>query len=260
MNASLPTVVLVHGAWHTPPNYQSYIDALKAQGFTVHCPHLPSCNGASPPTASLAEDVACVRDVVKPLVEAGERVLMLLHSYGGAVGTDAVEGLTFFDRRAAGQLGGVIHLLYLCAYILQPGSTIFGVVKEAGMDHLWPQFVDNAADGSTFPKDPVQLFFGSVDKDVVDKALPHLVRSPMSAFTAETKGAAWRSVPATYVFTQQDYSVPRVYQDLMVEKVRAEGVVLRTEDYETSHSVFITKQEEMVQAVRKAAEDERNPK
>ena len=261
MAVSLPTIVLVHGAWHTPPNYQTYIDALKAQGFTVHCPRLPSCNGASPPSASLPEDVACVRDVVRPLVEAGERVLMLLHSYGGAVGTDAVdESLTFSFRKASGQPGGVIHLLYLCAYILPPGSTIFGIVKEAGMDHLWSQFVDNAEDGSTFPKDPVLLFFGGVEKEVVDKALPQLVRTPMSAFTAETKGSAWRSVPVTYVFTQQDYSVPRVYQDIMVEKARKEGVVLRTEDYETSHSVFITKQQEMVQVVVTAAEDERNPK
>ncbi|KAL9119098.1 MAG: hypothetical protein Q9187_004348 [Circinaria calcarea] len=191
MATSLPTVVLVHGAWHTPANYETYINALKARGFTVHCPRLPSCNGASPPNASFPEDVACVRDVVKPLVEAGERVVMLLHSYGGAVGTDAVEGLTFSDRKASGQSpGGVIHLLYLCAYILPPGSTIFGIVKEAGMDHLWPQFVDNAADGSTFPKDPVQLFFGGVDPEVVDEALAHLVRSPMSAFTTETAGSA----------------------------------------------------------------------
>jgi pimeloyl-ACP methyl ester carboxylesterase len=190
MATSLPTIVLVHGAWHTPPIYQSYIDALKTEGFIVHCPRLPSCNGASPPNASLPEDVACVRDVVKPLVEAGERVLMILHSYGGAVGTDAVEGLALSARKASGQSGGVIHLLYLCAFILPPGSTIFGIVKEAGMDDLWPQFVDNAADGSTFPKDPVKLFFGGVDKEAVDKALPHLVRSPMSAFTRATKGSA----------------------------------------------------------------------
>lgn len=220
---TLPTIVLVHGAWHTPPIYQSYIDALKAEGFTVYCPRLPSCSAASPPNASLPEDTACVRDIVKPLVEAGKRVLMLLHSYGGAVGTDAVEGLAFSTRKASDQPGGVIHLLYLCAYILPPGSTIFGVVQEAGMEHLWPQFVDNAADGSTFPWDPVQLFFGGVEKEVVDQALLHLVRSPMSAFTAETMGSAWRIVPVTYVFTRQDYSVPRVYQDIMVEKVRKEG-------------------------------------
>lgn len=44
MTFSLPTVALVHGAWHTPANYQRYIDVLRARGFTVHCPHLPSCS------------------------------------------------------------------------------------------------------------------------------------------------------------------------------------------------------------------------
>jgi len=42
--------------------------------------------------------------------------------------------------------------------------------------------------------------------------------------------------------------------------VRKEGVLSKTEDFETSHSIFITKQDEMVQAVVMATGDERNPK
>ena len=61
---SLPTVVIVHGAWLQPQNHQTYIDALQAKGFTVHCPRLPTCNGSSPPTADYLDDVACVRAVV----------------------------------------------------------------------------------------------------------------------------------------------------------------------------------------------------
>ena len=124
------------------------------------------------------------------------------------MGTDAVEGSSLLRPQNHRSIG-VIHLLYLCAYILSPGSTIFGIVEEANMDHLWPQFIDDAADDSIFPKDLVQLFFGGVDKEVIDKALPDLVRFPMSALTTTTKGSAWRSVPATYVYeyTQQDCSV-----------------------------------------------------
>ncbi len=66
------------------------------------------------------------------------------------MGTDAVEGLAFSARKAAGKSGGVIHLLYLCAYILPPGSTVFGVVEEAGMAHLWSRFIDDGDDGSIF--------------------------------------------------------------------------------------------------------------
>ncbi|CAG8974879.1 hypothetical protein HYALB_00000494 [Hymenoscyphus albidus] len=255
--ASLPTVILVHGAWHTPPNYQTYTDALKKQGFKVICPALPSCNNKSPPEESF-EDVALVRSAVQPIIEAGERVLMVMHSYGGAVGADAIEGLSFTERKAAGHPGGVVHLMYMCAYILPSGSTIWGIVKEAGITHLWTQFVKNFPDGSTFPQNPAQMFLGGVDQEIVDKALPHLVRSPMSAFETETKGSSWKTVPVTYILTQQDASVSRVYQEIMLEKVKKAGVVIKTEDYGTSHSIFITKQDEMVQAVVRAAEDKRN--
>ncbi|KAF7905208.1 uncharacterized protein EAF01_005729 [Botrytis porri] len=189
MAASLPTIVLVQGAWHTPANYKSYSDALEAQGFKVLCPQLPSCNNKSPPVSSFTEDNICT---------------------------------------------------------------------EAGFAELWPQFIQNFDDGSTFPVDPSLLFLGSVEQDIVDKALSNLVRSPMSAFEAKSKGDAWRRVPVTYILTQQDYSVPRLYQDLMLEKVKSEGVVIKTKDYETCHSVFITKEKEMVDAVVVAASDKRN--
>ncbi|TVY83159.1 hypothetical protein LSUE1_G006944 [Lachnellula suecica] len=223
MASLLPSIVLVHGAWHTPQNYSQYADALRKHGFKVLVPHLPSCSGASPPDAFLSEDIAAVRDIVEPLVQAGECVLMVMHSYGGAVGTDAVLGLTFPERKATGEAGGVVHMFYMCAYILPPGRTIFSVVEEAGMAHLWPQFVENAEDGSTFPKDPVQLFFGGVESGATWQGLQHLVRSPMNAFETETRGEAWRRVPVTYILTQQDYAVPRVYQDLMLEKVKGRG-------------------------------------
>ncbi|KAM0183737.1 hypothetical protein ACHAPF_000179 [Botrytis cinerea] len=222
MATSFPTIVLVHGAWHTPANYKGYVSALEAQGFKVLCPQLPSCNDKFPPVSSFTEDFTAVRNVGTSLVEADERVFMTMHSYGGAVGTDAIEGLIFADRKAEGKSGG------------------------------------NFDDGSTSPSNPSLLFLRGVEQDIVDKELPNLVRSSMPAFETKTKGDAWRRVPVTYILTQQDYSVPRPYQDLMLEKVKSEGVVLKTEDYETFYSVFITKEKEIVDAVVVAAGDERN--
>ncbi|KAM0165434.1 hypothetical protein ACHAPG_000105 [Botrytis cinerea] len=225
MATSFPTIVLVHGAWHTPANYKGYVSALEAQGFKVLCPQLPSCNDKFPPVSSFTEDFTAARNVGTSLVEADERVFMTMHSYGGAVGTDAIEGLIFADRKAEGESGG---------------------------------FIQNFDDGSTSPSNPSLLFLRGVEQDIVDKELPNLVRSSMSAFETKTKGDAWRRVPVTYILTQQDYSVPRPYQDLMLEKVKSEGVVLKTEDYETCYSVFITKEKEIVGAVVVAAGDERN--
>lgn len=74
----------------------------------------------------------------------------------------------------------------------------------------------------------------------------------MFAFEKKSKGDAWRKLPVTHVLTQQDYSVPRPCQDLMLEKVRNKCVVAKTENYETCHSVFI-QQDEMTRAVLAAA-------
>ena len=259
MATALPTIVLVHGAWHTPAAYASFVSALRNRGFTVHCPLLPTCSGETPPIASLPDDVAAVRSTILPLVDAGERVLMVMHSYGGAVGTDAAEGLYLPDRQAKGHPGGVIHLLYLCAYILPPGGSMWGVVEEAGVAHLWSQFVDEADDGSCFPVNAAELFYNGMDKKDVEPLLSLLVRHPLASFRARTTGQGWRRTPATYAETLQDWSVPKIYQDLMLKKAKEDGVTLRTVTYDTNHSIFLTKQKEMVDLAVEAAEDKRNP-
>ncbi|KAL2869730.1 alpha/beta hydrolase [Aspergillus lucknowensis] len=262
---TLPTIILVHGAWHTPANYQSYISALQAQGFMVHCPLLPSSDKSLPSTSSLRDDVKVVRELVSSLTAAGERILMIMHSYGGAVGTDAVEGLAYPRPSANGNQrpGGVIHLLYLCAFILQPGAAIWDIVQEAGFDKVFDQYVHTAEDGSIFPLDPGLVFFGgddSVEKETIDEALKTLVRFPRESLTTPTAtaGVAWRDIPTTYVLTQKDYSMPRTYQDIMLAKVKSEGVDLRTKDFDTCHSIFISREQEMVQLAIEAASDQRN--
>jgi pimeloyl-ACP methyl ester carboxylesterase len=268
MPPSTPTIVLVHGAWHTPPSYATFISALEARGFTVHCPHLPSCSNASPPTATYQDDVLVVRKLLQDLTAQGHRILLLMHSYGGAIGTDAVTrdlevlpsatSTTADSSSSSSRRGGVIHLLYLCAYILQPGRTIWSVIDEAQMTHLWPQFVTDFDDGTTFPVDPVLLFLGDVDEARIEATKPHLVRSPLSAFHAETVGDAWRRLPVTFVATTKDYSVPRVYQDLMLKRVAEEGVEIRFVDVDTAHSCFISREEEVMAVVEEVVGDARN--
>jgi alpha-beta hydrolase superfamily lysophospholipase len=259
MSDTLPTIIIVHGAWHTPANYQKFRDSLTAAGFSVYCPPLPSCNNTSPPPASFAEDVIALRAVVRERVAAGERVLLVMHSYGGMVGTDAVtDDLLRSTRAVKGQPGGVVHLLYLCAYILQPKTSVIDISKASGLFHLWPQFVNNFDDGSCFPVDPAAMFLGDAEAADIEAALPHLVRSPLSAFNTLPEGDCWKKLPVTYVHTSKDDSVPRPYQDIMIGRAEKDGAVIKKEDYDTCHSVFVTKQKEMVDLALNAAMDDRN--
>lgn len=257
--STLPTILVVHGAWHTPPNYQSFINALQGQGFKVICPHLPTCNNSFNPVGTYFDDVAHVRKTLEVLVDNGEHVLMIMHSYGGAVGTGAADGLSFSERTAAGQPGGVIHLLYLCAYILEPGSTLWGVLQEAGSEELWDQYIDTAEDGSTAAKDPGLLFFsGNADQAVVEKALKTLVRFPSPVLTTPTVGSAWKTIPTTYVSTTQDYALPKTFQDIMLLKVKEAGIEVKVKEYQADHSLFITRESDMVTVALEAVSDERN--
>ncbi|KAL3436394.1 alpha/beta-hydrolase [Aspergillus tetrazonus] len=226
----LPTIVLVHGAWHTPYYYRPYITALQKHGFVVHCPRLPSSI-----------------NIIESLVNGGKYVLMVMHSYGGLVGANAIKGLSRAEHQRSRQPGGVIHLLYLCTYLLMAGETVWGKVEAFGYASIWPQFMDDTLDSTTIPKDPELSFYGGINKQIIKSDLvPHLVCAPLS------------SLPAMYVFTQQDYAVPREFQNQMVSRARGHGISLCTEDYNTSHSIFLTRTAEMVQAAERAAMDGRD--
>ncbi|CAI6341390.1 unnamed protein product [Periconia digitata] len=260
--SSLPTIVFVHGAWHQPANYQTFLDALTARGFSVHAPRLPSCSNTytTPPTISTAQDVAAVNAIIKERVDAGEEVLLIMHSYGGLVGTDALTNDLLRPTRAAQQQpGGVTHLLYQCAYMLEPDTSVRDVSRAAGMFELWPQFVNNFDDGTTFPVDANLSFFsGEASADVMKQAEALFVRTPLSAFDTPAKGDLWKKLPVTYVHTLKDYAVPQPFQTIMVERAEKAGADLARKTYDTTHSVFITEETAMVQLAVEAANDKRN--
>lgn len=86
---TLPTIVLVHGAWFTPPIYDPFVKALRVAGYTVHCPLLPTCNN----TSSKFSDVTTVSQLISSLADASIDISLLMHSYGGAIGSSAIADL-----------------------------------------------------------------------------------------------------------------------------------------------------------------------
>ncbi|KAJ5305833.1 hypothetical protein PENANT_c015G02068 [Penicillium antarcticum] len=259
--APLPEIVLIHGAWHTPKNYTSYMTDLQKAGFTVHAPHLPSNNGIRPPTASLPEDISLVRNLVQDLVNTGTRILMVMHSYGGLVGTSAIQDLDLSTRQANNQPGGVIHLLYLCAYMLSPGETMWSIVEQTGADKLWPDLVDEHDDGTFFPLDPGILFFsGLEDSEFVEGVIETLVRFPIKTLKEMNTGDGWRRVPVTFVKTLRDFALQGAAQDIMLERVRGEGIFVKVVEFDTHHSPWVSMAGDVVRVAVEAAGDERNPK
>lgn len=124
MSPTKPTIVIVPGAWQLISVFVPFADLLKTKGFDTEIVDMPSVGGTQLPLTGLAEDIAAVRAVVQPLVEAGREVVLLTHSAGGVSGGGAVKGLDVGTRREAGLPGGVVRVIYMAAFMVPKGSSL----------------------------------------------------------------------------------------------------------------------------------------
>ena len=146
MTAPKPTIVFAPGAWHTPDCFDPARDVLAARGWSVEAINYPSV-GAEPPTVGLAEDAKVVRETLQRLADEGKSIVLVVHSYGGLVGANAVEGLGYKRRAQQGKTGGVIMFVYLSAFVTPLGKSIIEML--GGQPLPWMKFdVSHPSHGS----------------------------------------------------------------------------------------------------------------
>lgn len=117
MATTNPVIYIIPGAWHTPEAFDVVRASLHTKGYESVGLSLPSV-GAEPAVKTLEDDTMAARAGIKALVEAGKNVVVVAHSYGGVVASNAVEDLGFATRKAAGKVGGVVDVTYLAAFAL----------------------------------------------------------------------------------------------------------------------------------------------
>ena len=111
-----PTVVLVHGAWADSSSWAGVVKRLQHDGYTVDV--FPT------PLRGLLSDAAYLRDYLDAI---SGPIVLVGHSYGGAVITNAATGdaqvkaLVYIDAFAPAQGETVVQLA-----TAQPGSAIGG--------------------------------------------------------------------------------------------------------------------------------------
>ncbi|KAL9012452.1 MAG: hypothetical protein Q9173_002789 [Seirophora scorigena] len=252
-----PAIVLVHGGWHVPAHYRTFQQGLQSAGFEVHCPLLPTCSAEQRPTADMYADARAVRDQITALVAAprAREVVLLCHSYGGAVGTEAARGLLKDENGAGGGGdgggGGVIHIIYMCGFMLQAGEC----VASASLPRPVPDPVarDEAAGETWICEPPVPLFYADVvPKEKAEEMAALLVRQSAAAMAGEVTYPAWRHAPTTYLLTMRDEVLFPHWQERQIKAVEETGTRVRVERFDAGHSPFLSMPHQMVAAVERA--------
>lgn len=87
-------------------------------------PELASDWSFKPLGETLAVDVQALRNNVLQQVEAGNEVVLVMHSYGCVVGGAAVRGLSKKEREGKGEKGGVVGLIFIAGFLVEGGMSV----------------------------------------------------------------------------------------------------------------------------------------
>lgn len=121
MSSNPPTTILVPGHWHTTTHLHPLTQSLTAKTYPTTPLQLPSV-GLKSPRPTFADDVHEIYNAITTHLNAGKDVCLMLHSYAGMPGTEALNRLI-----AAGMLepragkGKVVKVVFLAAYVFPAG-------------------------------------------------------------------------------------------------------------------------------------------
>ncbi|KAJ4422780.1 hypothetical protein N0V82_002559 [Gnomoniopsis sp. IMI 355080] len=144
------------------------------------------------------DDARVVVEILKPLVDAGKSVLLMAHSAGGFVATEAaLSELQLKVRAAKGLSGGIIGIFFMGAFVIPIGESKHGY---AGLGSI---------------VEAKKYLFNDLGSDEANKWEAKLVPST-GLLTAKLTNNAYSALPCAYLMLDGDLTLPKDYQESMV--------------------------------------------
>ena len=219
------SIVLVHGAFVDASGWKAVYDILTHDGYEVLI--------VQNPTVTLEGDVAATRRVI---ATATKPVLLVGHSYGGAVITEA------------GADPKVRSLVYISALAPDVGESVFELATrpspEGGPPLLPPSDGFILVDPAKFPS----AFAPDADPSLARFMAAAQVPWGLGAVQTKLTTAAWKDKPVSWMLTIEDHMVPPSIQRFMAARAKANLVEIKS-----SHAVMLSHPREVAAFVEKAA-------
>jgi pimeloyl-ACP methyl ester carboxylesterase len=206
--ASRPTIVLVHGAWAGPEGWNDVVDRLHKDGYATSTPTLGLLSSAA--------DVAIVRADLDAI--AGDKILVG-HSYGGSIISQAAAGRTdvlglvytaaFVPDEGQALVG--LGVGYLPPAVLQPGHLVWLGVPFASLSVISPDF---------FQAD----FAAELNPNLAARLSDEQRPTSFGLFFEPAGPVAWHTLPSWYAVSGLDQMIDPALQRAMAARIGATTV------------------------------------
>jgi len=228
-----PTIVLVHGAFAESASWNDVLRRLRGQGsFAMAAPN---------PIRGVSGDAEFVASVLASLQGP---IVLVGHSYGGAVITNAARGnanvkaLVFIAGFAPDQGENIGELAARF-----PGSTLGEALMavrlaDGSQDFYIRQDRFHAQFAADVPAD-VAYLMAVAQRPLRDVALNEASGPP-----------AWRSIPSWFLIPELDRNIPAELQRFMAKRAQARDIV---ELAGASHAVAVSRPDEVAGIILRAA-------
>jgi pimeloyl-ACP methyl ester carboxylesterase len=231
----MATFVLVHGAWHGAWCWRDIVPLLEAGGDRVLTPELPGHGEDDAPVTEMTLE-SYARRVADTIDGAGDSVVLVGHSMGGMVVTQAAE---YAAPRVA-------KLVYVTAFLPGDGQALVDLAGSFdGADNVQPNLVVDEAAGTCTLADEalVPLFYAECGSEDAAWACSKLVPEALAAFVApvHVTKELYGSIPRAYVECVRDGAITIGLQRHMVAAQPCDTVVT----IDTDHSPFLSRAREL---------------
>ena len=204
--------MLVHGAWASTSSWNGVISRLQALGYTVYAP--------SNPLMGLTYDDAYLADFLHSIKGP---IVLVGHSYGGAVVTNAATGdkqvkaLVYVDAFMPAQGESVGQLVAAkpgsCVAVKDP-TTIFNLVPYPGAP---AGAVDAYLKQGYFPNCIANGLPAAEQQQLAVTQLPLTTL----ALSQKSGVPAWKTIPSWAVVGTEDHTIPPAELMFMAERAHA---------------------------------------
>ncbi|MBW4518581.1 MAG: alpha/beta hydrolase [Scytolyngbya sp. HA4215-MV1] len=229
-----PTVVLVHGAFAESDSWNGVLTKLIAKGY----PTVAAAN----PLRGVKSDASYVASILKSIEGP---IVLVGHSYGGSVITNAVNGNQ-----------NVKALVYVAGFAPDTGESAAALSTRYPGSTLGPTLATPVAlpDGGKDLYIQQSKFHAqfAADVPIADAKLMASTQRPVTdAALNEASGApAWKSTPSWFIYGEHDLNIPAAVHAFMAKRANSKKTIAVQG---ASHVVMISHADAVAKLIEHAA-------